>query len=205
MDFSGAPMDLSGLPMGLSGWPTTARPGRLIVFAGVPGSGKSTLAEAAGRRLGIPVFAMDWLLGALTPFGGRHLDQLLDIGYEQLTTLALRQLVLGQSAILDAPVEDELVRRRWRTLAAAARTSLAAFVAVCGDPAVHRTRLASRDRGIPGWHQGGDWADVTRRLESFPAWPGAVLLDSRQPLDDLVATVLDHLARQGGPAPSESG
>lgn len=182
------------LPMDFTGWPMSVeRPGRLIVFAGVPGTGKSTLADAVGRESGIPVFAMDWLLGALTPFGGRHLDQPFDIGYELLTILALRQLSLGQSAILDAPVEDELVRRRWSTLAAAAGTSLTAFVTVCDDPAVHRRRLATRDRGIPGWHQGGDWADVTRRLALFPVWPGAVILDSRQPLADTVATVLAEL------------
>ena len=34
---------------------------------------------AHGRALGIPVFANDWLLGALTPFGGYHFDRLLDI------------------------------------------------------------------------------------------------------------------------------
>jgi|GEM_PF-373445 len=185
------PMDFTGLPVGFTGTPA----GRLIVFAGVPGSGKSTLADAVGRRLGIPVFALDWLLGALTPFGGRHLDRPLDVGYEQLTTLALRQLALGQSAILDAPVEDELVRHRWSTLTATAGTSLAAFVIECADPAEHRRRLTTRDRGIPGWHQGGDWADVTRRLAAFPAWPAAVVLDSGRPPAELVATVLEHLAR----------
>lgn len=187
MDFTGRRIDGAG------------RPGRLIVFAGVPGAGKSTLAEAVGRRLGIPVFALDWLLGALTPFGGRHLDRPFDVGYEQLTTLAVRQLSLGQSAILDAPVEDELVRHRWSSLATAAGTSLTAFVIGCGDPAEHRRRLATRDRGIPGWHQGGDWADVSRRLAEFPEWPAAVVLDSGRPLDELVTTVLDHLAQASEP------
>jgi hypothetical protein len=40
------------------------------------------------------------------PFGGNHLDDLLKIGAELLTTLAYRQLDLGQSAILDFPAED---------------------------------------------------------------------------------------------------
>jgi hypothetical protein len=44
---------------------------RLVVFSGLPGTGRSALADAAGRRLGIPVFTADWLLGSLTPFGGR--------------------------------------------------------------------------------------------------------------------------------------
>jgi hypothetical protein len=70
---------------------------RLIVFSGLPGTGKSTLAEAAGRQLCVPVFAVDWLLGSLTPFGGYHLDELLEVGAELLTALAFRQLELGQS------------------------------------------------------------------------------------------------------------
>lgn len=55
---------------------------RLIVFSGLPGTGKSTPAEAAGRELRVPALAADWLLGSLTPFGGYHLDDLLEIGAE---------------------------------------------------------------------------------------------------------------------------
>ncbi|MDQ2837432.1 MAG: AAA family ATPase [Actinomycetota bacterium] len=186
------------LPMDCSGWPATAAPGnRLIVFGGVPGSGKSTLADAVGRQLGIPVFAIDWLLGALTPFGGRHLDRLLELGYEQLTTLAVRQLALGQSAILDAPVEDVALRQRWSSLARATGASFTAVLSSCPDTALHRARLASRDRGIPGWHQGADWIDVSRRLEAFPPWPDALLIDSTQPLETNLAAVLAQLDNPG--------
>lgn len=76
--------------------------GRLIVIAGLPGTGKSTLAEQVARRLDIPLFSMDWLLGALTPFGGRAMNDLLGVGEELLTTLAVQQLSRGQSVILDA-------------------------------------------------------------------------------------------------------
>lgn len=44
----------------------------LIVLAGLPGTGKSTLAETIGRILHIPVFSLDWLLGALTPLSDSH-------------------------------------------------------------------------------------------------------------------------------------
>ncbi len=190
------PADLTPrLPMDFTGqhW-SGATGGRLIVFAGVPGSGKSTLAEAVGAELSIPVFAIDWSLGALTPFGGRHLDDQFGIGYEQLTTLAYRQLMLGQSAILDAPVEDETTRTRWASLTAAAGGELRAVVCRCSDEQQHRDRLTGRDRGIPGWHQGGDWSDVSRRLAGFPAWAGALDVDTSRPFGEVLRATLDWLA-----------
>jgi predicted kinase len=166
----------------------------LIVFSGLPGTGKSTLAEAAGRQLRVPVFAVDWLLGSLTPFGGYHLDELLGIGAELLTTLAFRQLELGQSAILDFPGEDLDTRTRWRSLARAAEAQFRVIVCTCSDRELHRARLERRKRGIPGWHEGGNWANVERRLAEFPPWTGEVLtIDAVQPLAQNLATVLGHL------------
>ena len=167
---------------------------RLIVFSGLPGAGKSTLAEAAGRQLGVPVFAVDWLLGSLTPFGGYHLDEAFGIGGELLTTLAFRQLALGQSAILDFPVEDLATRTRWRTLASAAGAEFLVVVCVCSDTELHRARLERRERGIPGWHEGGNWANVERRLAQFPAWTGEVLtVDAVHPLAQNLGTVLEYV------------
>jgi predicted kinase len=184
------PMDFADYPLPLSGDGT-----RLIVFSGLPGSGKSTLADAVGRRLHIPVFATDWLLGSLTPFGGRHLDGLLDIGSEVLTTLALRQLALGQSAILDCPAEDPPTRTRWRSLAQRAGSDFKVVVCTCPDQEVHRARLEGRERGIPGWHEAGHWANVQRRLAEFPPWTGNVLtIDTTQPQESNLAAVLDYLS-----------
>lgn len=172
------------------------------MFSGLPGTGKSALADATGRRLGIPVFAADWLLGSLTPFGGRHLDGLLDIGTEMLTTLAFRQLTLGQSAILDHPAENPADRTRWRTLAEAAGAEFRVVVCVCSDQPLHRSRLERRERGIPGWHQGGNWSNVQRRLAEFPPWTAAdapaasdvLTVDAVRPLEENLAAVLDYVA-----------
>ena len=163
---------------------------RLVVVAGVPGSGKSTLADALGRRLAVPVFSLDWLLGALTPFGGRHLDDLLLLGYEQLVTLAFRQLSAGQSAILDGPFEDEATRERVRALGGAA---LRVILCRCSDTEAHRSRLSGRKRGIPGWHDAGDWADVTHRLAEFPPWPEALLLDTSDTPDAILARAVSFV------------
>jgi predicted kinase len=185
------------LPADFTGYPELAGRGagaRLIVFSGLPGTGKSTLAEVAGRQLRVPVFAVDWLLGSLTPFGGYHLDELLKAGAELLTTLALRQLELGQSAILDFPAEDLTTRTRWRTLAHAAGAQFRVVVCTCSDRELHRARLEGRKRGIPGWHEGGNWANVERRMTEFPPWTGEVLtIDAVQPLAQNLATVLKYV------------
>ncbi|MEV6241790.1 ATP-binding protein [Lentzea sp. NPDC051838] len=167
---------------------------RLVVFSGVPGSGKSTLAEATGAELGIPVFATDWLLGALTPFGGRHFGT-LEMAEEVLTTLALRQLVAGQSVILDHPTERVATRERWHSLARRAGAEFRAVVCHCSDPHVHRARLEGRSRGIPGWHDPGDWHDVRQRQESFPSWSGEALsVDTVQPQERSLAAVVRHIS-----------
>ncbi|WP_394619183.1 AAA family ATPase [Lentzea sp. JNUCC 0626] len=167
---------------------------RLVVFSGVPGSGKSTLADAAGAELGFPVFATDWLLGALTPFGGRHFEESMEIAEELLTTLALRQLDAGQSVILDHPSERVAVRDRWRSLARRAGAEFRAVEVRCSDPDVHRERVEGRSRGIPGWHDAGDWADVQRRLAGFPSWHGeAFVVDTAQPRELSLAAVVRHI------------
>jgi predicted kinase len=185
------------LPQDFTDHPACPAKARLVVFSGLPGSGKSTLAEAVGAELGIPVFATDWLLGALTPFGGRHFGDQFGIAEELLTTLAYRQLQAGQSAILDHPTEEVATRNRWRSLAGA---GFRAVHVLCSDPDVHRARVEGRSRGIPGWHEGGDWANIRRRQDTFPDWRGeALVVDTIHPLDRTIATVLEHISRGGQP------
>jgi predicted kinase len=174
-----------------------AGPGsRLVVLSGVPGTGKSTLADAVGRATGTPAFSADWLLGALTPFGGYHLPDLLGIAEELLTTLAFRQLSQGQSAILDAPTEDVVIRNRWRSLADAFGADLRVVVCVCSDPALHRQRVEGRHRGIPGWHDAGDWQNVKQRMAAFPPWEGeSLIVDGVQPLDRNLQAVVEYVGR----------
>jgi predicted kinase len=191
------PTDLTpGLPADFTDYdlPSVATDARLVVFSGVPGTGKSTLADAAGAELGIPVFATDWLLGALTPFGGRHFEAPLAIAEEVLTTLALRQLRAGQSVILDHPTERVTTRERWRSLARRAGAKFRVVLCQCSDPQVHRARLEGRSRGIPGWHDAGDWTDVRRRLANFPSWHGEALsVDTVQPRELALAAVVRHI------------
>jgi predicted kinase len=77
----------------------------VIIFTGLPGTGKSTLAERVARIMKVPAFAGDWLMGGLKPAHGalRQLEraQYLDAWFGLLRILVTRQLMLGQSAIVD--------------------------------------------------------------------------------------------------------
>jgi predicted kinase len=126
---------------------------QVVVFTGLPGTGKSTLAEEVGRRGGVPVFAGDWLMGALKPHGvldGLTRPEFLAMYYGLLETLVRRQLLLGQSAIVDCLV-DEATIAGWEQLAAEHGARLRVIECVCTDEVVHRRRLEGRQRGIPGW------------------------------------------------------
>lgn len=126
---------------------------KLIVFSGLPGTGKSSLAEAVAKDLGIPVFAKDWLEATLLRSGlvPTVEDKPLGFaGYELLTILAERQLMLGQSVILDSVAANESIRGRWRRLARQYRASWRVIECICSEESFHRSRLQDRRRNIPG-------------------------------------------------------
>lgn len=169
----------------------------LIIFTGLPGTGKSSLAEAVGQALGVPVFAKDWLEATLsrcrvqpdpTTSGGLGF-----VGYELLTTLAERQLRLGQSAILDSVASTVSIRQQWRELATQYAARWRVVECVCGDTAVHQARLHHRQRGIPGWHE-LTWAAVERVSAYYAPWTEPrLILDALTPLPDNLAQAMTYL------------
>jgi len=166
---------------------------QLIVFSGLPGAGKSTLAEATARALGIPVFAKDWLEGALkgAGLGG---DRLGYAGYELLTTLATRQLTLGQSVILDSVASTASIRDQWRALANRYAARWRVVECICSDEVLHRQRLGGRRRDIPNWHE-LDWAEVERVRGYYAPWTeDRLVIDAVKPADESITAILAYLA-----------
>lgn len=145
---------------------------KLIIFSGLPGTGKSTLAEAVGKELCIPVFARDWLEGTLLRSGLKPTieDKPLGFaGYELLTVLAQRQLILGQSVILDSVAGTETIRSTWRQLSRQYGADWRVVECICSDEALHRSRLKARKRNIPGWHE-LEWSDVEKVKQYYHPW-----------------------------------
>ena len=162
----------------------------VIVLRGIPGTGKSTLAEALGQHLACPVFALDWVLGVLTPFGVLNRTNSEPIGLGMLSMLVERQLRLHQSAILDTPAHTAAQVAHWQACAASHGAACVVIETVCSDATVHRARVDGRQRGIPGWHE-ITWEHVERMRGRFEPWPGAVLtVDAVAPLADNLRTVL---------------
>lgn len=162
---------------------------KLIVMTGLPASGKSAIAEALGQALQIPVFSLDWLRGAMRPY-----DLVPDvegyIAYDLLTTLARRQLMLGQSAILDSVASPDAVRGAWRDLAYDFYVPLYVIRCICSKPRVHQNRLRKRQRRIAGWHE-LTWQDVKRVQSYYTVWNHTgITLDSVNPLTDNIERAL---------------
>jgi predicted kinase len=160
---------------------------KLIIFSGLPGTGKSTLAESVGKALGIPVFAKDWLEATLLRTGLKPANEAHSLsfaGYELLTVLAGRQLMLGQSVILDSVAGSLAIRRKWLQLAGQYQADYRVIECICSDEVLHRSRLKERRRHIPGWHE-LEWSEVERVRQYYVAWEGErLVLDMIQPLNE---------------------
>ena len=160
---------------------------KLIVFSGLPGTGKSTLSEAIGRELGIPVFAKDWLEATLirSELQPTNAEKSLGFaGYELLTILATRQMILGQSVILDSVAASKTIRSTWRQLSDQYNADWRVIECVCSEESLHRSRLNDRKRHIPGWHE-LEWSEVERVKQYYFPWEGErLVLDMTDPFTE---------------------
>ena len=163
---------------------------KLVIFSGLPGTGKSSLAEAVGRHFGIPVFAKDWLEASLLQSELKPTSKEKSLGYagyELLTVLAKRQLMLGQSVILDSVAATKTIRMEWRKLTKRYQAEWRVIECVCSDESIHRARLKVRKRGIPGWHE-LEWSEVEGVKNYYVPWrQNRLVLDMANPLKENLA------------------
>lgn len=171
-----------------------------VVFSGLPGTGKSALAETVGRELHIPVFAKDWIEATLLRCELVSTNRKKPLGsasYRLLTVLAERQLMFGQSVILDSVASTKSIRSTWRELAEKYHARWLVVECTCSDEEVHRARLNTRQRGIPGWHE-LDWSEVERVKGYYRPWnENRLILDALNPLEENLEHLFVYLRSEG--------
>jgi predicted kinase len=162
-----------------------------VVLCGLPGTGKSTLAELVADKLAAPSFAFDWFLGALTPFGVVRPDNAAPLGNQLMTSALARQVRAGQSAVLDAGGFEHAERARWQAITEHFGGRFIGVECVCPDEAVHRRRVESRHRDIPGWPATVSWEHISRMREIWEPWDEPhLVLDTLQPIEACLARIV---------------
>jgi len=124
------------------------------------------------------VFAKDWLEATLLRSGLKPVTEdksLGSAGYELLTVLAERQLILGQSVILDSVAGSQTIRNTWRQLAEQYDADWRVIECICSDESLQRARLKDRKRNIRGWHE-LEWSEVERVKQYYLPWEGEHLV-----------------------------
>jgi predicted kinase len=168
----------------------------LVVMMGLPGTGKSAIASAIAKSIRAPIFSVDPIEATLIQAGIRREQRSGYAAYDLALMLARSQLELGQSAVIDAANYIEIARAWWRDLAAEFAVSRVLIECVCSDPAVHRQRIESRQRNIPGFIYEPSWDDVQQlRTEYVACTEERLVLDAVDDLEANRQAAIDYAAR----------
>jgi predicted kinase len=132
----------------------------LVVLSGRPGTGKTTIAREVSRRTGACYLRVDAAETALARTGA----EVGVGGYAVVHELAVSNLQLGSTVVVDAVNPVPEARTAWREAAGRAGARLVNVETVLADEAEHRLRVETRQADIPGhvvptWDevQGGEW------------------------------------------------
>ena len=127
----------------------------LVVLSGRPGTGKTTVAREVARRLGACYLRVDAAETALA----RVVADVGVGGYAVVHELAVSNLLLGATVVVDAVNPVAEARASWREAATRAGAALVNVETALPDREEHRRRVETRVADIPG-HVVPTWEDV---------------------------------------------
>ncbi|MEP3113691.1 AAA family ATPase [Nisaea sp.] len=140
----------------------------LISFAGLPGVGKTTVARHFARQQGILYLRVDEIEGVLMID-----DPERDIGpagYQIAAALAVTNLSLGLSSVIDCVNPWQLTRDIFQDAARKAKSAFFGIELYCSNQTEHRRRVETRHADIPGKAL-PDWQKVMAR--DYHPWTDA--------------------------------
>jgi aminoglycoside phosphotransferase family enzyme/predicted kinase len=174
---------------------------RLVLIGGLPGSGKSTVAAGVAQALGWSILRSDEVRREMfrpeegdTPgFGsGRYAPGVTALVYAELLTRAEKQLMRGESVILDASWIDARWRDAARDVASRTGSDLVELCCVV-RPDIAESRIAQR------LAEGLDVSEATPGVrvamgEAMDSWLSSRTIDTTEaPEAESIARVLDVL------------
>ena len=164
---------------------------RIILIGGIPATGKTTLAKEISINLGVPFFNKDMLESTLIGKNICSINELNGIGYTLMERIALSELELGRSVILDCIAPLKRVDKYWNSF----KTQDIRYIeCICSDQKIHRTRLESRKRHIPDWYE-LTWNDVKNITKSYePCFETKLNLDSVNPFKDNLEKAIRYVS-----------
>lgn len=167
---------------------------QLIIFTGLPCTGKSTLSTAVAKKLGLILFSVDPIEAAMLRSGIPRNHELGIAAYEIAKTLAQQNLEQARNVIIDAVSPVEWARNLWRDLATSQGAELKIIECILLNPDLHRQRVESRIRYIPGYPE-VTWEQVEARRKEYEPWTDKrLVIDTSFSQSEAVKSILRYIA-----------
>lgn len=163
-------------------------------MTGLPGSGKTCLATVLARDLGCALVSVDTIEQGLHEAGVHPTQPVGLAAYAVANRVVGVQLALGHTVVADAVNHHPEARQAWIDLAREHQHDLLVVEVRCGDAALHRRRLESREHEL----REVSWERVLRLDASWTPWPvPALVVDTADHVgtDEAVRGVLSALER----------